>query len=184
MVTRALVLGGLLAASGAAAQSRRRPPELPFSVGARLGVQWSPWAPQLPAPTGSLRVGYQLPVLGRRFEVFADVGYVAPRTWVPTAVRDWSVALGLTFWLVEPVRRVAPYVSAAPRLHLLDVVQPPWSEGRTRLGGSFAVGVGFRIGVGRLLLESAVEVLWLDSKLTGPTDLTAIAQRLGYAVSW
>lgn len=152
-----------------------------------------------------LKVGYALPFLERRLQVFLDLGYTQPEVTVKgtdarvptgsftstTVVRDFATSLGLCFFILEPSKPLVPYVSAGARLHFLLAETTgsaggaefgKYEETDTRFGGVFAVGAGYRLGPGRVLLEVALNVLPVDQRLTGTSNASSLSIVAGYGL--
>lgn len=211
MVTTLLrpMLFGALLASTALAQEVARPAESPapaFEVSLKAGVH----LPQIANPLttsfdGVLKVGYGLPFLERRLQVFLDLAYTQPQVTVTgadarvpggtftstTILRDLATSLGLCFFILEPARALVPYVSAGVRVHFLRAETSgsagtapfgAWSETDTRFGAVFAGGAGYRLGPGRVLGELAFNIVPVDQRLTGLSNASSMSLLLGYGL--
>lgn len=177
-----------------------------FEVSLKAGVH----LPQIANPLqtsfdGVLKVGYGLPFLERRLQLFLDLAYTQPAVTVTgadarvpggtftstTILRDFAMSLGLCFFILEPSRTLVPYVSAGVRVHFLGAETSgsaggapfgTWKETDTRFGGVFAAGAGYRLGPGRVLAELAFNVLPVDQRLTGVSNASSLSLLLGYGL--
>ena len=181
------------------------PPKPPaFEVSLKFGVH----LPQIANPLttsfdGILKVGYGLPFIERRLQIFLDLAYTQPSVTITgadarvaggtftstTTLRDLATSLGLCFFILEPSRVLVPYVSAGVRVHFLrgetsgTAGSSPlgkYEETDTRFGAVFAAGVGLRLGPGRLLAELTFNVLPVDQRLTGVSNASSLSVLLGY----
>ncbi|MFZ5440030.1 MAG: hypothetical protein ACOZQL_08465 [Myxococcota bacterium] len=154
----------------------------------------------------TLKLGYALPLLERRLQLYADVGYTQPSTTRTGAderlpggtfsslivTRDLATALGLAFFMLDPAGAFVPWISAAVRIHFLRVETVgtagdgsqlgTFTETDTRVGGVFGLGAGYRLGPGRVLAEVDVNVLPVDQRLTGDSNASSLSVLVGYGV--
>lgn len=177
-----------------------------FEVSLKGGVH----LPQIANPLTTsfdavLKVGYGLPFIERRLQVFLDLGYTQPSVTVTgadarvpggtftatTTVRDLSTTLGLCLFILEPTRPLVPYLSAGARVHFLSAETDGsaggatfggWRETDTRFGGIFAAGAGYRLGPGRVLAELTFNVLPVDQRLTGVSNASSLSLLVGYGL--
>ena len=198
----------LLVSSAALAQAQETqvPPAKPFMVSLEAGVHF----PQIANPLQTsldavLKVGFGLPFLERRLQIFLDLSYTQPIVTVTgsdarvptgtftttTVLRDVATTLGLCFFILEPSRVLVPFVSAGARVHFLHAETTglagsssfgTWKETDTRFGGVFAAGVGYQLGPGRVLAELTLSVLPVDQRLTGLSNASALSVLLGYGL--
>jgi len=182
------------------------PPAPSFELSLKAGAHF----PQIANPLttsfdGVLKVGYGLPFLERRLQVFLDLGYTQPSVTVTgadarvaggtftstTTLRDLSASLGLCFFILEPSKLIVPYLSAGARVHFLRAETSgtagsaplgAWQETDTRFGGVFAAGAGLKLGPGRVMAEVTFNVLPVDQRLTGASNASSLSVMLGYGL--
>ena len=195
-------------AAGAQEVAAKAPEKAAPSV--EVSLKFGVHLPQIANPLttsfdGLLKVGFGLPFLQRRLQIFLDLAYTQPSVTVTgadarvaggtftstTVVRDLATSLGLCFFILEPSRTVVPYVSAGVRVHFLraetngSAGSPTfggYEETDTRFGGVFAAGAGFRLGPGRILAEVAFNLLPVDQRLTGASNASSLSVLLGYGL--
>lgn len=177
-----------------------------FELSLKAGVH----LPQIANPLttsfdGVLKVGYGLPFLERRLQVFLDLAYTQPLVTVTgadarvpggtftstTILRDLATSLGLGFSILDPARPLVPYVTAGVRVHFLraessgsagGVPFGAWSETDTRFGAVLAGGAGYRLGPGRVLAELAFNIVPVDQRLTGLSNASSMSLLVGYGL--
>lgn len=182
------------------------PPSPSFEISLKGGAHF----PQIANPLttsfdGVLKVGYGLPFLARRLQIFLDLAYTQPSVTVTgsdarvpggsftatTTLRDLATSLGLCFFILEPSRVLVPYVSAGARVHFLRAETngsaggAPFGEFQetdTRFGGVFAAGAGLRLGPGKVMAELAFNVLPVDQRLLGVSNASSMSVMLGYGL--
>lgn len=185
-------------------------PPTPGSPSFEVSLKGGVHLPQIANPLTTsfdavLKVGYGLPFIERRLQLFLDLGYTQPSVTVTgsdarvpggtftatTTLRDLSTTLGLCFFILEPSRPLVPYVSAGARVHFLSAETDGsaggatfggWKETDTRFGGIFALGAGYRLGPGRVLAELTLNVLPVDQRLTGVANASSLSVLLGYGL--
>lgn len=211
-MSRLILLIVSVLSSAALAQEVERaaePPPAPspsFEISLKGGAHF----PQIANPLttsfdGVLKVGYGLPFLERRLQIFLDLAYTQPSVTVTgsdarvpggsftatTTLRDLSTSLGLCFFILEPSRVLVPYVSAGARVHFLraetngNAGGAPFGEFQetdTRFGGVFAAGAGLRLGPGKVMAELAFNVLPVDQRLLGVSNASSMSVMLGYGL--
>lgn len=207
---RLISLFVLVSTTALAQEVTRTSPEAPapgspaFEISLKGGVH----LPQIANPLTTsfdavLKVGYGLPFLERRLQLFLDLGYTQPQVTVSgsdarvpggtftatTTLRDLSTTLGLCFFILAPSRPLVPYLSAGARVHFLSAETDGsaggttfggWKETDTRFGALFAAGAGYRLGPGRVLAELTLNVLPVDQRLTGVSNASSLSVLLGY----
>lgn len=201
-----VLLSATALAQGVEASAPPPAPAPSFEISLKAGAHF----PQIANPLttsfdGVLKVGYGLPFLERRLQVFLDLAYTQPSVKVTgadarvpggsftatTTLRDLSTSLGLCFFILEPSRALVPYVSAGARVHFLRAETNgsagsstfgAWQETDTRFGGVFAAGAGYRVGPGRIMAEVTFNVLPVDQRLTGASNASSLSVMLGYGL--
>lgn len=186
------------------------PPPAPVAPAFEVSLKFGLHLPQLANPLTTsfdavLKVGYGLPFLERRLQLFLDLGYTQPSVTVTgsdarvpggtftatTTLRDFATTLGLCFFILEPSRVLVPYLSAGARVHFLSAETDGsaggasfggWRETDTRFGGVFAAGAGYRLGPGRVLAELTFNVLPVDQRLTGVSNASSLSLLVGYGL--
>ncbi len=153
---------------------------------------------------GMLRLGYAPPILSRRLQIFADLGYSQPPNKVTGSdprldggsysstlvVHDLSASLGLKFFLLPTTGTIVPYAGAGLRVHFLrtDVSGTgatafgQYKETATQVGGVFLLGAGFHLGPGWVLAEADFGYAPVDQRVTGTTNIGALSILLGYGL--
>lgn len=153
----------------------------------------------------SLTVGFA-PLLGRRLQIFAAVGYSQPTHRIATQdprlgaagsdytstvlIRDVAATLGAKFFFIPPDRLVVPYAGLGFRTHFLGAQVEgnggsefgKYSETDTRFGGVFLGGVGIRLGPGLVLAEVAFDYSPIGQRVTGEANVGALTAVLGYGL--
>lgn len=158
------------------------------------------------APTPELWGGWFVPVLDGRLAATLSIGYAQPsheRTVSDPRVpggayhsvittRDLRLAPGLQFHFLAPSESLSPYAGARLRVHLVETTVEgdagsSFGDARetvTQIGGAAFAGVLYRLGPGSLVGELELDVAPLKQTITGESSLSAIALRVGYALSF
>lgn len=194
------------AVAAPAPEPTAEPPPPSVEVSLKGGVH----LPQISNPLETsfdalLKVGWALPFVERRFQLFVDLAYTQPQVSVTgsdgrvpggsftstTLLRDFAVSAGLCFFILSPSKPLVPYVSAGARVHFLRAETNgsaggarfgEYVETDTRVGGVFAAGAGYRVGPGRILGELVFNYLPVDQRLTGASNASSLSVLLGYGL--
>jgi len=152
-----------------------------------------------------LKLGYGLPVIDRRLQLFVDLAYTQPAVTVTgsdarvpggtftstTILRDLATSIGACFFVLDTSKLVVPYVSAGVRVHFLKAESSgtaggtalgAYQETDTRVGGVFAAGAGLKLGPGRLMGEVVFSGLPVELRLTGVSNASSLSVMLGYGL--
>lgn len=145
-------------------------------------------------------------LLDGRLGVGATVGYAQPShertlqdprfpggslTYALTT-RDLRVGVGAQWHFRAAGSKLSPYAGARLRLHLVETrsdgeAGSPFGEHRetaTKVGGAPYGGVLWRLGPGFLLGELEVDLAAMDQRVTGEANISALAFKAGYALTF
>lgn len=203
---RTIVIVSLLTAGLAAAQDANSAKAPTLEVALKAGVH----LPQVVSPMattfdGVLKVGVA-PWSFKRLQAFADFGYSMPtHTFAGSDVRlgtageDFSsnltvhevrVTLGAQFFFLDPAGNFLPWAGAGLRAHFLTMDVRGGANGEfgqytetvTRLGGTFLLGAGYRLGPGMVLLEAGFAFVPVEERVSGNSNVGALSIQAGYAL--
>lgn len=198
-------------AAPATAATAPAPPEVQagqdrgaFVAGALVGLA-VPLDGLSPMASGTLEVGYVLPVLDRSFAVLVDVAYTAPSasgtvsndprvdggTWTWKLTQKELTVSPAVYYRFTRLGRLVPFAGIGPRVYFHQSIvegtgggEPilPTTEQSTRVGLLVPLGVAWKLGPGEALGQLLFEWGRLDHVATGISTSGGVNVQLGYRV--
>lgn len=197
-----ICLLGFALAAASPAQARRPA----IVAGARAGVILPQISSELGAhAVGAIEVGYIMPWLQGRFQVFGAAAYAQPEHSATasdprlvdaggtyefnTIQRELTFDLGVLGRFLPQKSMFNGYVAVGPRLYLLETVTSGEAGGEefgtnreqsTKIGVYAAAGGEMILGPGRILLQVAFAYSPLAHEITGDISTSALMISAGY----
>lgn len=210
LINTLLLLASIALSSSAQAQDRQSTQAILASgkIGGLFPV--SQLGPHVDIHLGT---GYLMPVWGGRLAAIIDLGYSRTSTdKILSDVRlgqepadtnyeytlrqhDLELFLGPQYYILDPWRKLVPYVAIGLDLHFLKSVIEGSGGGNnfgennetsTQAGFAFRGGAGYRLGPGLITAELSVGWAPIDHQITGDSHLSRIALLVGYTalIGW